>query len=1109
MSRRVLTVLVWLFLCVPCAAQTSGVITGEVKDSSGAIVPGATVTATHAGTNALRSTVSNNAGIYSFPALPPGTYAVKSELQGFRPVSRDVELQVAQTARVDFTLDIGAIAEAMVVTGVAPLMTTENATIGTVIENRRIVELPLNGRNFLQLVALSPNVSAEFASAGQAGARQGGTRANQQLSISGQRREFNYFTLDGVDNTDVNFNTYIFLPSIDSLEEFKVQTGIYSAEFGRGASQINVVTKSGTNQLHGAVFEFVRNDKFDSKPYQFTSIAPPKPPFKWNQYGYTAGGPVTIPGLFDFRNRLFFMSNFEGYKDRKQFQNLYNVPSVAMRRGDFSELLPGRAILDPTRCTVSGTVRTCVPFDGNIIPTSRLNPISLKLLEFYPEPTGPGLSNNLIVLANRRIDKDQFTQRFDFVQNSQSTWYGRYSWGGESELAPALKLNGTKLLTRVKQGMIGNTRTFASSIVNEFRFGHNRFFNTYGRELAFVRDVVSELGIPGLVPPPPEAWGIPEIGLSGFSGFGDSTEGPYTNRNRVYDFSDNVSWVVGRHSLRFGGALRIDHFNQVGNQFPRGSFILQDQATGYGFGDFMLGYTRRDEASVALAETKFRSTSYSTYIDDTWKLRSDLTLNIGLRYEYVPPFEDKNGTLVNAEIPCIDTTINVQDRACHPTLVRVGSGDFYENSPLRFDPAIKIARDGRMGKRLVDDDKLNVAPRLGLAWSPNERWSIRAGAGVFYTQDTGNPRFDMARNLAGRRRDESDTLFPDLTFQNPFRGAAANVCGVQPPLVCVTNPYVLSNMFDRRTPYLFQYLFNVQRELNASTALEVGYLGSRSRRLERMFAYNEARPGATGVVTDRQPYREFGRIQTIGNVGRAEYNSLSLKLTRRLNAGLSVLAGYTFSKSMDNGSGIRTLGSDPLFPQNSYCVDCEWGLSVFDVRHRFVSSVLYELPFGPDKPFLKSGVGNILLGGWQVSSILSISSGFPLTVGSGTDRSNTGAGSDRPNLTGQTIELPGDERSITRWFNTGAFALQPLGTHGDAGRNIVTGPGIFSWDASLLRNFRMGRGTTLQFRAEAFNLPNHPIWSDPALGMNSPNFGRITNTRRPMRELQFGLKFIF
>src|SRR5262249_14765023 len=355
-----------------------------------------------------------------------------------------------------------------------------NATVGTVIENRRIVELPLNGRNYLQLVALSPNVSAEFAGPGQAGDRQGGQRANQQLSISGQRREFNYYTLDGVDNTDVNFNTYIFLPSVDALEEFKVQTGVYSAEFGREASQVNVVTKSGTNNLRGTGFEFHRDDAFDARPYSFTAqqAAAPKAPFKWDQYGYTAGGPV-------WKNHLFYMSNFEGYRDRKQFQTLYSVPSAAMRSGNFSELLASLGainaqtgqrtgiIVDPTKCAVVGTTRTCDPFPGNVIPSARFNGISQKLLEFYPEPnngTG-GLVNNYLSLQDREIDKYQYTQRMDLVQSAKSMWMGRYSYAKESQITPALKLNGTKLDTRVHQIAIGNTMTLSSTLVNEFRFG--------------------------------------------------------------------------------------------------------------------------------------------------------------------------------------------------------------------------------------------------------------------------------------------------------------------------------------------------------------------------------------------------------------------------------------------------------------------------------------------------------------------------------------------------------------------------------------------------------------------------------------------------------------
>ena len=794
MRRTLFMAGLWLLLCAPSWAQTLGTITGEVKDSSGAVIPGVVVTVVNKATNATRTSISNAVGLFDFPALPPGPYSVKGEIEGFKTVTRDLELQVQATVRVDLAMELGTISEMATVTGVSPLVETTNATVGTVIENRRIVELPLNGRNYLQLVALSPNVSADFAGPGQAGDRQGGTRSNQQLSVSGQRREFNYYTLDGVDNTDVNFNTYIFQPSVDALEEFKVQTGVYSAEFGREASQVNVVTKSGTNSLHGTVFEFFRNDALDARPYAFNAAqaAAPKAPFNWNQYGYTAGGPV-------LKNRLFFLSNWEGYNDRKQFQTLYSTASKAMRGGDFSELLGSLGainpqtgqrtgiVVDPAQCTVVGTTRTCAPFPGNIIPASRLDATSRQLLEFFPEPntSSGGLTNNYLALQDRVIDKYQYTQRMDFVQSSKMALMGRYSYATENETMPALQLNGTKLDTHIHQVAIGHTWTVSPTVVNEFRFGYNYFFNTFGRELANVRDVNKELNIPGLMDPPAEAWGIPQVAITGFSTFGDNTEGPYTNRNHAFEFNDNLSWIRGRHALKFGGSFRYDHYNQNGNQFARGSFQFQNIATGYAFADYMLGYTQQNEAAVALAVTKFRAVSQAYYFTDTWRVRSNMTFDLGLRYEYTPPWFDANGTLMNASLPCHDTTPNVSNPACHPVLVRIGSGDVYQDTVLRFAPNIQVARDGRLGDNLVGDDKKNFAPRVGWAFTPSDKWSVRAGAGIFYMQDTGNPRFDMARNLSGRRRDNTLLLTPDLTFraavqrrrdqQRLRRGAAARV----------------------------------------------------------------------------------------------------------------------------------------------------------------------------------------------------------------------------------------------------------------------------------------------------------------------------------------------
>ncbi len=1107
--------LIWLLLFIPALfAQTHGEITGVVIDSSGAAITGARVVVTNIATGATRAVMTNSDGVYNFASLLPARYSLKVEQTGFKTAVRDyIQLEVQQVARIDISLEVGSVGETVTITGQAALLSSESTTVGTVIENKRIVDLPLNGRNFLQLVATAPNVSFGFGQAGQADARQGGTRSNQQISVAGQRSYFNRFTIDGVENTDVNFNTPIILPSIDALQEFKVQTGVFPAEFGRASTQINVSTKSGGREYHGAVFEFLRNDVFDARIYDFTGRRAkdaPKEPFKWNQYGFVLGGPVWLPKKlfgpvgYDNRERIFFMANFEGFRERRTGLGRYNLAWADWRQGDFSRI--SNTIHDPL---------TRQPFPGNRIPLNRIHPTSIDLLEFYPTPnlfpnsTGPSGFNHEQPQGGL-INKDQFIVRGDFIESTKSNWSGRYSWGDEVQLTPGLKLNGTKLLTNVKQVMASNTRTFGANKVNEARFGYNQFFNSLGRELGGVRDVVGELQIPGVTSGPPISWGIPSIGFTGLSGFGDSSEGPYVNTNRYYQVVDNFSWTFASHSLRFGAELRWDQYNQVGNQFARGAFLFEPTATshptaggGNSFADFLLGYCKRCEVSVSLAEAQFRAFSQYYYIDDTWKLTPKLTLNLGLRYEFTPPWFDKTGRLVNIFVPFADATPNVQDRSRHPVFVRMGSGDFYEGLALRFNPAIQVTRDGRLGERLVDFDRNDFAPRFGLAYSPTSKWTLRLGGGVFYSQDTGNPRFDMARNLAGRRRDESTPTLIDLTWDAPFRDLGGTVQ--------VNNPYVLGNIFGRRTPYVLQYMLNVQRELGNNLLLEFGYLGSVGRKLESLRAFNESIPGTVGSVLQRAPYPEFGRIQEVDGSGKSSYNGFSVKLEKRLSSGLSFVSGYTWSKSIDNASAIRNHGGDTLFPQNSYNLAVEKALSSFHVSHRAVNSVLWELPFGKGRRFLdRGGILNVLLGGWELGTLFNVQSGFPLTVMSGADRSNTGAGLDRPNQkAGQITKLDRGERNSDRWFNTSAFELQPLGTHGNVGRNTVISPGLIQWDASLLKHFRFAEDKSLQFRFEAFNAANHPTLGNPELSRSSANFGKITSTRVTMRELQFGLKLIF
>jgi carboxypeptidase family protein len=1106
LQLRALAIFALAVAAPPAGAQTFGEITGRITDASGAAAPEAVVTATNTNTNAARRTVSTVTGDYGFPSLPPGTYTIKVEKPGFKAdESRDVQVSVQQVVRLDFTLAVGQVSESISVEANAVQLQSENATVGTVIDNKRIVELPLNGRNYLQLVALTPNATTLSPSAGQAGSRQGGDRANQSISVAGQRIMFDNFTLDGVNNTDPNFNTYVVLPSIDALQEFKVQTGVYPAEFGHNSTQINVSTKPGGNQYHGALFEFLRNDTLDAKPYAFAANPPAKSPFKWNQYGFELDGPVRIPKVFNGRDRLFFMANYESFRQRRNFNGLYSVPTAAMFAGDFSGV--ANTIYDPS---------TKAPFPGNLIPQGRIDPISKKLLNYFSPANiaTSKLSNNFQRVGSAPINKDQFISRMDYVESAKSQWTGRYSWGDENQANTGINLDGTKTLTNFEQYMGSNTRTFTPNIVNEARFGYTRFYNSTGTYLAFTRDVVTEVGIPGLKPGDPVQWGIPNVTLINYSGLGDSTEGPYANDNNTLQFIDNFSWIRGKHTLRFGAEFRRERYNQVGNQFARGQFTFQPNATqnpatktgGDTFADFLLGDLYQSEAAVSIASARFQRNGWALYVDDTWKLTTKVTLALGLRYEVTPPFYDSSRNVFSVYIPYEDRTANVADTSRYPKFIREGNcngGDPYAGINIRW-PQIGVLCDGRLGDALVRTDRNDFAPRVGITWSPDSKWVIRTGAGMFYNQDTGNPRFDMARNIAGRIRVNSDLQNPTLFWSNALSNISGGVANI-------TVPYAFANKYERRTPYSMEYLFNVQRQLGANVVLEAGYMGSISRKLEFLRAVNESLPGTVGSAQTRAPYPTFGRIQLVDNSANSAYNSLALKATKRFSQGFTLLSSYTWSRSMDNSSGIRVQGQDTLFPQNSYCRTCEWAASAFDTRHRFVTSALYDLPLGKGRRVdLANPLLNAFAGGWQAGGIWTVQSGFPVTptVG-GADRSGNGAGFDRPDTTGVSPYL--SDAVPARWWNASAFSPNAPGTFGTAGRNALVGPRLFTLDFSAHKEFRMPyrESHLVQFRFEAFNVLNHPVWGIPNANVLSSGFGTITGTAVSMRQLQMALKYSF
>jgi hypothetical protein len=1113
-----------LALAQPSFGQTFGEITGVVTDSTGGVVVNATVTVVNPQTNATRTATTNGSGNYAFPALLPGTYDVKVAAQGFQSEVRNgVQLQVQQEARLDFQLKVGSLTEAVEVTGGAPLLTTENATVGTVIDNQRIVDLPLNGRNFTALIALSPNVVSGFGTNGAA-SREGGDRSTvSQISVGGQRQEWNNFTLDGVTNTDVNYGSYSFLPSIDALQEFKVQTGVYSAEFGRESTQINVSTVSGTNQYHGALFDFVRNNYFDARPFGFTSSVPVSSPFKWNQFGFTLGGPVQIPKLFNGKDKLFFMANYEGFRLRQQTQTVYTTAPQSMRNGDFSAILPNTVIKDPL---------TNAPFGGNLIPSTRFDTAGVGMLAYYPLPNipGAGLKNNYLAVNSNQTNKDQFLTRFDFVENSKSTWFGRYNFQNEDNVTPALYKNGTLLNVAVKQAMISNVRVLKPNLVNEFRFGYSGFANNFGNELQNQFDGITSFGF-GAIDPPPVGWGTPNITFTTFSSFGTPVGGPFVTNDHTFQWVDSLAWNHGKHSFKFGAEIRRDRYNEAGNQDLRGQFTVNGQVTGYEFADYMLGYIGQLQDAATLGIAQFRATSQAYYVDDSWKLRPNLTVSLGLRYEYVPPWTDKGGSEVNVSIPADfpmapvgayapvkgDTTTPFAYNGAHPCFVRVGSGNVYTSpSPTlaRFNPAICAVEDGRLGSRLVQPDYKNFAPRVGLAWSPTGKTTVRAGWGIFYVQDIGNTVWDMNANLAAHVQDVANPVTHDLTFEHPFTAGANGACGVpSPPFVCISTPQGLANQNNRATAYEEMYELNVQQQLSSDTVLEVGYLGSEGHHLQALLTFNEPLyMSATVAVTPRRPAPEFGNIQYLANVANANYNALSAKLTRRLSKGLTFLVGYTFAKSIDESSGPRPIaGDNVLTPQDG----TDWreenrGRSSFDARHRFVVSALYQLPFGKGHQYLNHGIASTLIGGWQIGSIYTFQTGLPFSISDGVDQSNTGETHDLASVVpGQNWKI--SNPSPNEWFNTAAFTLQPKGTYGNSGRNIVTAPGINVLNSTLQKNFNFTERIFAQLRFEAFNTLNHPNFYLPNSTVTSASFGKITALQNniDMRELQLSLKLVF
>ncbi|MCU1257795.1 MAG: hypothetical protein JWO80_680 [Bryobacterales bacterium] len=1115
--RALLSALFFIPTAITWGQANTGEITGTVSDQTGAALPSATVKLLNTETKAERTVSTNEAGLYDLPALSPGKYTLSASAPGFRTEDRTgIELQVGQVARLDFAMQVGSVSDTIEVKGGAPVLETENASVGTVIENKRIVDLPLNGRNPLQLVSLTPGATTNGPASSQGQQRMGGARNAFSLNVSGQRTSVNHYALDGVENTDPNFNTYLFLPSVDALQEFKVESGTYTAEFGRGLSQINMTTRSGTNEFHGALFEFLRNSALDAK--NFFDPAGPIAPFKRNQFGGTSGGPIYIPKVFNGKNKLFYFFDYEGLRERKAQTALFNMPPAKPRGGDFSG--DPAIIYDPATRVVdaSGKLISQSPFPNNIIPQNRLSSTATKALaNWFPLPNQgvPGsYTNNFVDNEGRRNDNDQYTIRGDYNMSAKSQFYGRFSHTSDSGYLP-LTTPGLGYNNQVTswQGLIAHTLVLGADKVNEFKFAVARLAGANQQPSANKTNWVQQLGIGGVPTNISQYWGVPvfQFGGGAISTVGECSDCPFVNYDTIFQWTDNFSWNRGRHNFRFGTDDRRVRYNQIGAVVARGRFTFNGTYTAdpsissppasNSLADFLLADIATSEGQSGAPIAAFRGYSLNFYAMDSWKVTPKLTVNFGLRYELEPPFRDKYDHIVNIAFNWANTML--------PEYVRAGTGDFYAGNPpppFQLPSNIPYTRNGMFGNRAYQTSYKDWAPRLGITWSVDNKTVIRAGGGIYYIREIGNAQFDLVRNAPySTRRNENaqSTIIPSLNFTVPFVQTAAP-------------SFILVNQYNQNTPYVPQWSFGVQRQVTSSSALEVTYIGSAGVHLQRLMTYNTATPGPPTGINNRRPWFPIygGSFQVMNDPSHSSYDSLQIRFQQRFTKGLTVLSSYSWSKSIDNGSGIRTVDGDSLTPSNDYNLQLDRGLSAFDFRHRWTTSFLYELPIGHGKAVLgdSNRFVDSLLGGWQLGGIATLQSGFPFTLYCGSGPVQNGGDNCYPDNLGGNPTLDSNLRGPNRWFKTENFVNRindpslPQYRYGNNARNNVIGPPLVDVDFSTMKTFRFSERRGLEFRAEFFNLLNHPIFNQPGTTVGTSNFGVITGTRVDSREIQFALK---
>jgi hypothetical protein len=1078
------SLLALLSMCLPQIAPaqtTTATLSGTVRDSQGGVIPGASINVVQTDTGQTRQVTSGHTGDYTISNLPVGNYRITASAQGFKKtVIGSITLQVNQAANVDLTMEVGAIAEEVTVSAAAPLLATESTSVGQVVENRAIESMALNGRQFWQLVALTPGASY---TPGGDRTRTGGSSIRSSavnVQINGTGFIYNGWLLDGTDITEYEQGGTNVQPNVDALQEFKVLSANMPAEYGHTPNFVSAIMKSGTNQYHGTLFDFIRNDKLDARNF----FAVTKNPLRRNQYGGTFGGPIK-------RNRIFFFADMERSNQRQAQVFNDTLPTAAMRTGNFSGV---KALTDPM---------TGAPFPGNIIPANRIAPQAQFFLKYMPSQS-EGAFN-----APQSLDVNKGDIKTDVKITEKDSLMVRYSIQDNLERDPnqypALGIQ--DLHSRAQNATLTWTRIFSPKWLNELRYGYYRDYFLFGAVLPGT-NFLQMAGITGYeqtqISP-----SFPLINITGFTGFSGSGSNnlPKSNRIRTYQYSDAVSYSTGKHEMKFGAQLYHQTHTFFNGQTQEGSFSFTTQYTGNGFGDYLLGFPASVFRAYPLALYGNNGSQWALFAQDTYHLAHNLSLNLGLRWAHNPFFNGTQGQT------------SAFDYATGKIIVPMINGKLID--PV-VQPEVPLLLP-LFSDRLIGTDQLGLPqsirktgsgqwlPRLGLAWQPNHRMVVRAAYGIFDVYLDTNitlqwakvPPFETTQTI------NNATPAPAFNWADPFQGQPLVAANPNPGKPCsfglvlnsCSQPNVFAGLPQMQQTYMQQWNLALQTEIVKGLSLDVAYVGNKTTH-EQLISVpdNVPAPGA-GTIQTRRPYPQWGQFSLGESNGNATYNALQVKLEKRFANGYQMLLSFTHAKCLDEGTNQSAPLTVNMLKLNHAVCD-------YDLPNDLTLSSVYELPFGKGRKFMSNANRwvNGALGGWELAGILTERSGQPFTPTISSDNANTGIGGQRPNVVGDpSVANP----SPTLWFNPAAFAISTRFTYGNGGRNILRADGLQQLDLTLKKNFAIRESKRLEFRAEAFNITNTPTFSAPSSTIGSATAGVITSTLNAGRVMQGALKFIF